>query len=150
MSINIISLFTLVIIWLGLNGLKIDIAIALPFLIHYVCYKLSILPKNLHFRFFETIKYFIWLIREIILSAIAVSKIAWRKNLKIVPILKPIVSIQNTKLGLVTYANSITLTPGTVTLSLEGNKLLIHALDIEFMNGLEEEVMDKRVKKIII
>ena len=103
----------------------------------------------MHFRFFETIKYFIWLIREIILSAIAVSKIAWRKNLKIVPILKPIISIQNTKLGLVTYANSITLTPGTVTLSLEGNKLLIHALDIEFMNGLEED-MDKRVEKIII
>jgi multicomponent Na+:H+ antiporter subunit E len=83
------------------------------------------------------------------MSSIAVVRISCRKNLGIQPILEPIKSIQNTDIGLVTYANSITLTPGTVTLSIEGNNLLVHALDLQFMNDLQEGEMDRRVKQII-
>ena len=35
---------------------------------------------------------------------------------------------QSTELGRVIYANSITLTPGTITLDLRGEDLLVHAL----------------------
>ena len=51
---------------------------------------------------------------------------------------------------MVIYANSITLTPGTVTLSTEDNKLLVHALDIKFMRDLEDGTMDRKVGEIII
>ena len=51
---------------------------------------------------------------------------------------------------MVIYANSITLTPGTVTLSTEDNKLLVHALDIRFMKDLQDGIMDKTIEGIII
>jgi multicomponent Na+:H+ antiporter subunit E len=47
------------------------------------------------------------------------------------------------------YANSITLTPGTVTLSIEGKNFLVHALDYDFMSELQTGEMDKRIKQII-
>ena len=71
-------------------------------------------------------------------------------KLKIYPLLEPIISGQNTELGVVIYANSITLTPGTVTLSTEDNKLLVHALDIKFMRDLQDGTMDRKVGEIII
>ena len=83
------------------------------------------------------------------MSAIAVVKIACRKNLGIQPVLEPVKSVQKTDIGTVIYANSITLTPGTVTLSVEGNTLLVHALDLQFMHALQEGEMDNRIKKVI-
>ena len=37
-------------------------------------------------------------------------------------------------------ANSITLTPGTITVSVEGDKFLVHCLDKELAAGLEDSV----------
>ncbi len=86
---------------------------------------------------------------EIIKSSISVSKIAWRRNIAIYPSIEPIISAQSTELAVVVYANSITLTPGTVTLSTEDNKLLVHALDINFMEDLQDGTMDKKILEII-
>jgi len=121
---------------------------AAPFLTFIFAWKLKLLPDKNVFKL-SAIFYTIWLLKEIFMSSIAVVRITCRKNLRIQPILEPIKSIQNTDIGLVTYANSITLTPGTVTLSIEGNNLLVHALDLQFMNDLQEGEMDKRVKQII-
>jgi len=40
-------------------------------------------------------------------------------------------------LSRVIFANCITLTPGTLTVSLEGTRLLVHALTPQFAQGLE-------------
>jgi multicomponent Na+:H+ antiporter subunit E len=53
---------------------------------------------------------------------------------------------QITELGQVIYANSITLTPGTVTIALEDGKLAIHALTPGAAEGLQTGEMDRRVK----
>ena len=52
--------------------------------------------------------------------------------------------------GLVTYANSITLTPGTVTIEIDGDgtsghSFLVHALDPSFMADVDSGDMDRRV-----
>tara|TARA_B100000927_G_scaffold204432_1_gene165842 strand:- start:490 stop:687 length:198 start_codon:yes stop_codon:yes gene_type:complete len=52
---------------------------------------------------------------------------------------------QSTELAKVIYANSITLTPGTVSVEIEGNEIIVHALTQELMDGLIEGDMDKRV-----
>lgn len=154
MRTKIISLLSFFLVWLGLSGLKFDamhiaFLIIAPLLTFYIAEKLSLIPAAINFNFFKTIKYFVWLIKEIVISAIAVSKIAWRKNLSIVPSIEAMISIQDTSLGVVTYANSITLTPGTVTLSVEDNKLLVHAIDTVFMEGLQTGEMDRRVLVIL-
>jgi len=153
MLIKIISLITFIAIWVGLTGVHDEVQLiifmfAAPFLTFIFAWKLKLLPDKNVFKL-SAIFYTIWLLKEIFMSAIAVVRITCRKNLGIQPILEPIKSIQNTDIGLVTYANSITLTPGTVTLSIEGNNLLVHALDLQFMNDLQEGEMDRRVKQII-
>jgi multicomponent Na+:H+ antiporter subunit E len=152
---KLIPLLVFLIIWLGLTGIKSDLvyiffAILTSVLVYYFAYQLSLLPKKPNIDLLKSIKYVFWLIAEIIKSSISVSKIAWRRNISIYPLLEPIISVQNTELGVVIYANSITLTPGTVTLSTEDNKLLVHALDIKFMRDLQDGTMDRKIEEIII
>ena len=53
-----------------------------------------------------------------------------------------------TETARVALANSITLTPGTYTVSLEENVYTIHALDRSFAEGIEESVFVKQLKKL--
>lgn len=90
-----------------------------------------------------------WLLKEVFNSALQVSKIAWRKNMFLRPVLEQIKANQDNDLGVVIYANSITITPGTVTIANQDNDLLVHALDVSFMEDLKTGQMEQRVKKII-
>ncbi len=100
-------------------------------------------------KFIQTIKYCSWLIIEIFWSAINVTKIAWQPELNLKPVVKWISSKQQTDLGLVIYANSITLTPGTITIEMNNNNLLIHALDGSGIDDLQAGIMDDKVLNII-
>jgi len=89
--------------------------------------------------------YFLWLIKEIIHANIVVVKHIWRGEKSIFPALKRIKINQTTDMGKVIYANTITLTPGTVAIDLIDDEILVHGLhfrDIEFLEGCE---MDRRV-----
>lgn len=86
-----------------------------------------------------------WLIREIILANYFVVKHIWRGNKSISPTLRVIKASQKTDIGKVIYANSITLTPGTVTVNLQGDELTVHALCRESIEELEAGDMDHRV-----
>ena len=77
-----------------------------------------------------------------------VVKHIWLGNKTISPTLKTINAGQATDIGKVIYANSITLTPGTVTVNVEGNKFMIHALLKESIEELEAGEMDRRVTRL--
>ncbi len=150
-----LTLILFIFVWLGLSGFKTGLfhlffALAAPVLTLYFANKLALIDAKNRFSLYGTIYYLFWLISEIISSSIAVSKIAWRRNLAILPSISAITSIQTNDLGRVVYANSITLTPGTVTIKLEKSSLLIHSLDINFIEDLKNGVMDKKIKKIIL
>jgi len=63
---------------------------------------------------------------------------------KISPRLIRVPASQKTALGQVLYANSITLTPGTISLDLRDDEILIHALSTSSAEGLQEGTMDRR------
>ena len=77
----------------------------------------------------RTFKYLIWLLKEIAVSNIAVSKLILsgrepdNQKLFMVPV------SCRTELGQVMFANSITLTPGTITVETENDQFIVHALD---------------------
>lgn len=48
----------------------------------------------------------------------------------------------------VVLANSITLTPGTITCLLEGDEFLVHALDESLVDGLDDGAMITRLKEM--
>lgn len=47
----------------------------------------------------------------------------------------------------VLLANSITLTPGTITVSLEDDTYVVHALDKDFTEGIEDSVFVRMLEK---
>jgi multicomponent Na+:H+ antiporter subunit E len=53
-----------------------------------------------------------------------------------------------TAFGTVTYANSITLTPGTVTVDIDDDSMLIHALTAGAAEGLKDGSMEAQVKRL--
>jgi multicomponent Na+:H+ antiporter subunit E len=56
-----------------------------------------------------------------------------------------VTSTQQTGMGRVIYGNSITLTPGTITVDMEGDQVIVHALTQATADGVREGGMDRRV-----
>ena len=92
--------------------------------------------------------YYTWLIKEIIRSNLVVVKHIWLGNKSISPVFANITASQKTEIGKVIYANSITLTPGTVSVNLEGDRIMVHALLEESIKDLESGEMDRRVVQL--
>lgn len=92
--------------------------------------------------------YHLWLIKEIYHANIDVLKHIWRPQLSISPSLETIKISQHSDMGKVIYANSITLTPGTIAVDLHGDEIIVHALDASSLKDLELGEMDKRVTKL--
>lgn len=102
------------------------------------------LPIHLGWR---VLTYWPWLIIEIVKSAWDVSKIILNPRLPISPTLIRVKTSQKTVVGVVTYANSITLTPGTISVEVSHGEILVHALTRESAAGLQSGEMDRRVTK---
>ncbi len=92
--------------------------------------------------------YYLWLMKEVIRANFFVVKHIWLGNKTISPTLATITASQKTDIGKVIYANSITLTPGTVTVNLQGNQLMVHALLRESIEELQAGEMDRRVTQL--
>jgi multicomponent Na+:H+ antiporter subunit E len=92
--------------------------------------------------------YIPWLIKEIIEANLAVTKIVLDPKLPISPTTYCVRASQKSDLGKVIYANSITLTPGTVTMDMDGDKLLVHAVSTEMIADQDENEMDRRVSAL--
>jgi multicomponent Na+:H+ antiporter subunit E len=139
--------------WLGLITIPKDESIKLlwAFIISLGVYLFSawlkIVPKKMHFNY-KAILYFPWLLKEICQSTLFVIKIIWQRELKISPIFEWIDAEGLEEIGEVIYANSITLTPGTVTLDVNNNMLLVHALDKVSLHDLQKGKTRARIKRI--
>jgi len=76
-------------------------------------------------------------------------KIIWSPDLKCTPAFEWIEGGSKDELALVVYGNSITLTPGTVTLDVKNGSLLVHALDKESLEDLKKGEMASRARECI-
>ena len=90
------------------------------------------------------ISYLPWLLKEIVFSGIKTSGVIlgfrkFKSNSKKIKV------SQKTQLGTVIYANSITLTPGTLTIEVDQGDFFVHALCDSSLNELDVGEMDKRV-----
>lgn len=89
--------------------------------------------------------YWVWLIKEILRANLNVSRIILNPSLPISPIMVPFRACMKCDLARMIYANSITLTPGTITTGTEGDILRIHALTWHDVDGREEDEMGKHI-----
>jgi multicomponent Na+:H+ antiporter subunit E len=89
--------------------------------------------------------YWPWLIKEIIKSGWQVSMIILQPGLPVSPTLVRIRTTQSTDVGRTTFANSITLTPGTISVEVGHDEILVHALTRDGARELAGGEMDRRV-----
>jgi multicomponent Na+:H+ antiporter subunit E len=94
------------------------------------------------------IQYWIWLAKEIGKANIDVAKIVLSPKMEISPRMVRVKATQKTDVGITTFANSITLTPGTVSVDIDNDEILVHAITDEMAQGLLESDMDARVTAV--
>jgi len=92
--------------------------------------------------------YLPWLTWEVLRSNILVARTILSRRMPIDPAIVHFRSSQKTDLGRFVYANSITLTPGTVTTGVVGDDLEVHALSQAHVDGSEENDMNRRVSAL--
>lgn len=127
--------------FLLLAGLGAAVAVAL------LAWRMEIVDREGHpiHRNLGALAYWPWLAAEILKSGWQVAKIILDPRLPISPVLVRFPPSQRSTVGLVTHANSITLTPGTVTVQADRRQFLVHALTREGGAGLADSEMDRRV-----
>ena len=92
--------------------------------------------------------YAIVLLVEIVRANFAITKLVLSPQIDVEPCLVKFQTPLKTNAARVALANSITLTPGTITVSLEGDNLLVHALNRDIADGLEGSIFEKLLSRM--
>lgn len=92
--------------------------------------------------------YWIWLAKEVTVSTWDVTRHIWSPHKRVQPRVITVEATPQTAFGLMLYANSMTLTPGTVCLDVTHDKIKAHALTEEAAAGLESGEMGRRIRRI--
>ena len=101
-----------------------------------------------HLTFFKTLKYFGWLFIEVVKSNWEVSKILLSQTIQVNQKFIETPASQKSDLAKVLFANSITLTPGTVTVETEDKGFIVHALNVTDTSLDELKSMNEKVSSI--
>lgn len=109
--------------------------------------RLKLIPE---WRLFgiNKIAYFFWLAKEICMSSISMTQLIWDPMHKLKPAYGRVPALQATELGKALYANSITLTPGTIAIDLEDGEILVHAMQESGFDDLKQGVMANRILRL--
>ena len=102
-----------------------------------------------YFAFFGMAMYLPWLLKEIFVANVAVIKACLKAELDINPALVKVKTKCSTDLAKTLFANSITLTPGTITVDVERDRLLVHVLYEEAAGPDAFAEMDRRSSRAI-
>jgi len=102
-------------------------------------------PIHLTWR---ALTYWPWLMVEIVKANIDVAKRIMLPSMAVTPTMIRVRASQKSDLGQVIYANSITLTPGTISVDVANGEILVHALSREGAESLLDGEMDRRVTRM--
>lgn len=148
---RIVSLgVTLFVFWLVLSGhytvLITTFGVLTVLLTLYMARRMYIIDEEGHpiQLVFRAMFYWPWLAVEIAKSAISVSRLIIDPKLPITPTMKTVKPSQRSALGVNNYANSITLTPGTISVDVNRHEILVHAIQREGAEDVEAGEMDRR------
>ncbi len=142
--------------WLLLNGritweISIVGLVLSGLLYAFVCRFMDYSPKKelkILVRLGKIILYLLFLIKEVFASALQTIHFIWSPGEEVEPKLVSFKTKLKTDAGKVALSNSITLTPGTITVGIDEDTLLVHALDSSYSVSLEGSEMEKKLLKI--
>jgi len=142
----------LLLFWLSMSGhfepLLLGLGVASVALTIFLSRRMNVIDSEsypLHLSL-KLPGFFLYLFKEIVKANIDVARriLRWRST-SISPQMIDIPQPQKSDLGAVIYANSITLTPGTVTVKLSKENLTVHALSRETATELATGTLSKEI-----
>lgn len=143
-------------LWLILNG-RITLEICLfglaisAFIYLFICKFMDFsLKKDLRLmrNFGYAVAYFFVLLKEIFISNFKVMAIVLFKRIPITPALTEVRVELKSQITKTILANSITLTPGTITVKVEDDVFTVHCLSAELIEGIEDSTFVRLLKKM--
>ena len=144
----------LVAAWLLWSGLYKPLLLALGALsvglTLYIVRRMGYLDEDT-FKFHNPsrlLRFWAWLAREVVASSLEVAQVVLRRELKLDPRVVALDASDLDRFGQAVLGNSITLTPGTLTLDVHDGRLLVHALTPEGAAALEQGEMQRRVRAL--
>ncbi len=149
-------IFVLFALWLVFNG-KVTteivlFGIVLSVAVYLFCWKfLEYSPKRelLALRLLpQGIGYFFVLVWEVIKANCAAISLIVSPKYEVEPVLVTFRTELKTDLARTVLANSITLTPGTITVELTEDEFKVHCLDKEMAEGMEDSVFVRLLLKM--
>jgi multicomponent Na+:H+ antiporter subunit E len=105
----------------------------------------NILNKAPSYISFKFLTYAFWLVKEMVVSTIKLSLEIWREKPQITPALSWVGHNLQSEEKIALYANSITLTPGTISIAINGKEILVHAIQKETMEDLKSGKMESKI-----
>lgn len=120
--------------WLSLSGYFTNMLLTLGVIsilfVLWMCSRMAILDKETapYLSLPLMIPYFFWLFKEIVKANVAVVKAVLSPELEVSPTMTKIPYASDADVARTMFANSITLTPGTVSVNMEDDHILVHAL----------------------
>ena len=93
-------------------------------------------------------QYLYYLFKEIILANLAVTRLILTRKEEMEPVIVHVRADLKSETARVILANSITLTPGTITVSLTDDKLLVHCLDKSLSEGMDDSIFVRLLQKM--
>lgn len=143
-------LAALAIFWFALSGetspLFLFLGVISVLLVLWLAARLKIIDRDAspYHRVPQMLVYGCWMMAEIVKANVAVIRKILGPSHAIDPVLVTVTTATTTDLGKAVFANSITLTPGTVTVDVDGDQLQVHALVRETSPAASFAEMDRK------
>lgn len=143
-------------IWVIFNGqFTLEIAafgvVIAGLMYWFLCKFLNYRPRTdliLAKKFFQMLHYVFVLFKEIIKANFAVIKMIMSSRYEIEPAVVRFKTDLKTTPARIMLANCITLTPGTITVSLEENEYVVHCLDKSLAEGISSSIFVTLLKEL--
>lgn len=96
----------------------------------------------------EACLYLGWLAKEVVTANLDVARLVLSPKLPIDPVLVRFTTSLSSAVARVALGNSITLTPGTLTLEVAGSEVLVHAISVSAATGPTIDEMERRLARV--
>jgi len=146
--------FLLVIFWLVNSGhytpLILSLGLASIILVVFIAKRMNVIDEEsqpLHLTKSIPV-YYMWLLKELVVSNMEVVSRIWRSKNSYSPAMATIKINQSNDMNRVIYANSISLTPGTITTDVQHDSITVHALDKSSIDAINSGEMEARISRL--
>jgi multicomponent Na+:H+ antiporter subunit E len=139
--------------WLALSGrytvLLLALGAASVALVVWISQRMEIVDEEQPIHATASLpRYTVWLVGQVLIAALRVARLVWSPR----PALRPVVGRTNaagmSHLAQTIYANSITLTPGTLSMTVDDESVEVHSLQPSGLEELRRGAMLSRVRRL--